>query len=254
MKFKLKNGLFAPPSIQGLLNKVIPSSLLLEWREGVLQGYGDSRNGKNWAERSNLWNPPLWVVIENEALEIEFLENRPSRNALNSPYYYVLPVFENYLEKVGLTSKSIINGEVITINAANIHSATLSFKEETPMNKLTDYMAQLNTKAAKTTATMATGRAANQMISSALARSFPWYARLMGKHKEVTQNPLARLGTAEAVAAAVKQFAPHNQKLKFVAEAMVEEAMVDVAINSEVFKGLIKQLEGLAETLPTVGE
>lgn len=119
------------------------------------------------------------------------------------------------------------------------------------MKNLTDYMAQLNTKAAKTTASMATGRAANQAISNALARSFPWYSRLMGKHKEVTQNPLARLGTAEAVAAAVKQFAPENRKLKYVAEAMVEEAMVDVAINSEIFKSLINQLESLADNLPT---
>jgi hypothetical protein len=116
-------------------------------------------------------------------------------------------------------------------------------------SKLLDRVLAGNKDAVQLSAKLSVGKAANRVISSRLAKAFPWYAKLFGQHKEVTNNPFVRVGTAEAIYAAVQHFQPDNTKLQYVAEAMLQEAMVDVATNSDALNGMIKELEALAGSL-----
>jgi len=127
-------------------------------------------------------------------------------------------------------------------------------KEQSSMKSLDkdflDRVLNQNHDAVKLAGKLSVGKTANQILTNKLAGTFPWYAKLFGKHREAMSNPFMRVGTAEAVLAAVEHFYPDNQKLKYVAEAMLQEAMVDVATNSNALKSVISELEALAGKLP----
>lgn len=101
-----------------------------------------------------------------------------------------------------------------------------------------------NKNAAKHTGRIAVGKTATDLLMDKVVKRLPFFARFF-KGKKVKNNELARLAVAEAALAAQMQFAPDNEKLATVAEAMVEEAMASVVIDSKIFKDIQKELENL---------
>lgn len=197
----------------------------------LLKGYREPKNGIPWDRRFESWKnsaspPELWLGLEEG---IFYFTTDPE--ACHDEHN-LLPVFPHYKFKSELFLQ----------------------KEQSSMKLLdknfVDRLLNQNKDAVKLSAKMSVGKAANQVLNNKLAGTFPWYAKLFGKHREAINNPFVRVGTAEAVMAAVEHFYPENEKLKYVAEAMLQEAMVDVVTNSSQFKGILNELEALAGHLP----
>lgn len=200
--------------------------------DDILEGYLSSKNGMLWQTRWDNWassksgNPPeYWLGMENGVIYVT------DSTDVSVNKYWLLPIFPHYKFDI-----SILKEEATTMKSLNKDFA--------------DKMLNQNQDAVKLAAKMSVGKTANQVLTGKLQKTFPWYAKLLGKHKEVANNPFVRLGTAEAVLAAVQHFYPENTKLKYVAEAMLQESMVDVATNSKALESVIGELEALAGQLP----
>ena len=268
--------LLKSPQLEELLKKVGKSLNLSVRTEAIyneapstsdvfVSGLGKAKHGASWKDRVEFWasgnsTPEYWFFIRRGTLHFVDIEDIGEEWIVKDAIKYtMLPIFPHYgfdVKKFLAKCKenpTIINGSDLanSFYAPNAKPFSISQGNKNMFDKLASRMTQVNQEAAKTTAQLSVGRAANQTLRSALAQTFPWYARLMGQHKQVVDNPFARLATAEMVAASVAQFQPDNKKLQYVADAMVTEAMSEVVLNSEMFKGVINQLEGLAKNLPS---
>ena len=121
--------------------------------------------------------------------------------------------------------------------------------EEMNTTRVINQMKQSNVDAATLTAKLAAGRAANTIVNEALANALPWYKKLLGG-KSALSTPLAKLAAAEAVLALAHTSQAHKH-LTYVGEAMVQDAMSQLLLESNQFKSVIKQLESL---VPSKGE
>ena len=101
-----------------------------------------------------------------------------------------------------------------------------------------------NIEAGKSAAVLVTGRTATNVVMDKLISRLPFLTRLF-KGNEVKNNELARLAAAQAVLALQLQFAPDNEKLGLVSDAMIKSTMADVALNSKALKDVAKTLENL---------
>lgn len=229
-----KNGLVEVPQDLGkALTYNIPRSLTLEVNrrgfahimEELYPNIGGSKNGKSWTDRHEVWlrNAPYFLYLIEGVFLI--VTQDVEKELYHEVEDYSIPLFKNYYTP-DLETQQMLK------------------------SKLVDKVISTNKDALQLAAKMSVGKAANQVITGKLAKAFPWYAKLFGRHKEVVNNPFMRIGTAEAIYAAVQHFQPDNQKLLYVAEAMVQEAMVDVATNSNALKSAISELEALVSHLP----
>jgi len=101
-----------------------------------------------------------------------------------------------------------------------------------------------NIEAGKSAAALVTGRTATNIVMDKLVARLPFLTRLF-KGNEVKNNELARLAAAQSALALQLQFAPDNEKLGLVTDAMVKSTMADVALNSKVLKDVASTLENL---------
>lgn len=104
-----------------------------------------------------------------------------------------------------------------------------------------------NKEAVQLAGKLSVGKAANAFLLDKAVSTFPWYARLFGKAK-LKENPLAKLATAQLANALAQHFAQGNKQVEYVADAMLQEAVVDLVTNSEQLNELIKQLGSFAGT------
>lgn len=122
-----------------------------------------------------------------------------------------------------------------------------TLKQETnQMQKLVNDMVTANKEALNVAAKLSVGKTANSTLLAALTNKLPWYAKLFGGKKDLMENPLARVASAQLAVALSKHFAPRNEKLAYVADAMLQESMVELITNGEQLQSLITQLESLA--------
>jgi hypothetical protein len=110
-------------------------------------------------------------------------------------------------------------------------------------NKTKDTMLESNKEAFQIAAKLTAGKSANQLFLSNIMANFPWYVKLFGKKKDITDNPFAKLATAEIASALVHQFAGDNEKLKYVSDAMIQDAMLDISYNSELLEKMLEDLD-----------
>ena len=219
-----------------------------DWSD-FFNGVDSLKNGKTWFERSKAWNPSFWMVLGDNGVLLT--KARPCNEQAAKHY---LPIFNTYA-KVRRAQDVLaeivfqLNQNATSIPNEKITKQTIQPQETNPMKDLFASMLNANKDAVKLAGKLSVGKAANEVINRKLSKSLPWYAKLFGQHKEVINNPLTKIATAQLVTAAAMHFAPGNEKIRYVADAMLQEAMVDVATNSEVLKGLISELEGLAGAL-----
>lgn len=107
-----------------------------------------------------------------------------------------------------------------------------------------DKLKDKNIEAGKAAAVLVTGRTATNIVMDKLVSRMPFLTRLF-KGNEVKNNELARLAAAQTALALQLQFAPDNEKLGQVTEAMVKSTMAETALNSKVLKDLGDKLESL---------
>lgn len=239
-----------PKELINLLFTKLPKSLSLtpaygtdrkhfsELEDLYSRGFNTVKNGKSWNHREIYWYKDtkyvlsmyvgvLFIAEVGAFYDTTFKERDELGHTLD-----MLPIFPNY----GVDVVSLLNNKT---------QETTEMKND--MKSIFNRQIDANKSAAKLSAKLSVGRTANQVLTSRLASMFPWYAKLFGKHKEMANNPFLRLGTSQAIYAAVQHFSPENEKLQFVAEAMLDEAMVDATYNSEQLKAIIAELEKVGE-------
>ena len=187
-------------------------------------GWGDSRDGYSWDNRA-----PRWYSGTTFGYYVPGTSFVPSIGSLG--LRQVIPMFPSYV-----------------IKALESMSTDHKIEQEEPkmMNNLkttTDKVLNKNKESARIATKLMAGKTANTFFLSKLLGNFPWYAKLWGKRNKVEENPLAKLIAAETAMTLVTHFAPDNGKLNYIAESMVDEALVDITYNSAMLENFILELD-----------
>jgi len=187
-------------------------------------GFGDSYNKTTWVDRESNWYRP-----DNDTISYSVCQKGFFPLADLSDEYERLPIFK--------------------CHAIRCAPKTKIKQKEIPMKSIkstTDKMLDTNKEAVKIAAKLTVGKTSNRFILGKILGKFPWYTKLFsGKKKDVTENPFAKLVAAQTASAVVAHFASDNDKLKYISDAMVQDAMVDLSYNSVMLEGLLTELEGM---------
>jgi hypothetical protein len=203
----------------------------------------DAENWQTIREYGEITKSHLWKYEPNGEQNSRYgcFRNIDQNSTLNLFYAQTVPLFEQFvkqaLDKVNATSDNSNNS-----NTEGNEKMTIKQKAANTANSLVN----LNVDAAKNAAFISMGTVANTLVAEKVAPHMPLIIRGQAK------KPTGRLLMANVFAAGVKQFAPENEKLALVADAMVNEAMLSV-FNGFDIEGLTKQLleatSGQLETL-----
>ena len=132
-------------------------------------------------------------------------------------------------------------------HATRLEGTNTITTKESPMKRTMNKMLDTNKEAAHIAAKLTAGKVSNNFVLGKLMGSFPWYTKLFAKKKDFSENPVAKLVTAQTAAAAIAHFAPDNAKLAYISEAMVQDALLDVTYNSELLENMVAELENIVK-------
>lgn len=200
----------------------IERSVIHEWKKRASIAPNWDARSRNWnTERTNCWLDQLGDGTYRAVTEI------PEDPLYRLPIFlpWALPLIPRKEEETTTTPK----------------------KEEEPtmikqkLTIVTNTVVSQHKEAAKLTAKLTVGRAANTFIMEKLVKLVPWY-----KRRAIKKNPMLKLLTAEIANLAAQ--ATNNSKLALVGDAMLQEAMVDGVVYSDVLSNLIKSLESAVDT------
>lgn len=202
------------------------------------KGWGASRGTTPWERRVRGWegSGTIWYDVNSR----EFRKS-------NGHVSYNIPIFPSMAAP--------ILGELQsdpTLDHENINSSQET-KEMSTIKNTTDKVIDTNKQAMQIATQLTTGKAANRFFIGKLLGKMPWYAKLFGKKKEIQNNAIAKFATAQLVNGLVTHFGSKSKKLQYVSEAMVQDAMVDITVNSKILETLLDELEE-SITLPDLSE
>lgn len=199
-------------------------------------GWGSKYLGYSWADRASKW----YHTCKGYDIVSDTIENRVSP----SRYTKTIPLFGNYAKRAHKAAE--LKRKCTTIAGDYVPTATSTKQEKKMNNKFkatAESVIETNKEAVNLAAKLGTGKTANQFFLSKLVSKLPWYAKFFSKKKDVTENPIAKLVSAETALTLVTHFAPDNKKLNYIADAMVQEALVDVTVNSQALEKIINELD-----------
>lgn len=248
----------------------------------IYEGWGESFGSSSWAVRWRAWfdkavaieqgkiaGAPIYFLTNNEVFKASELAIHINKNSVETLEYltdHAIPIFTSLLDKdhdtikllettnlcqeILLTSASTGKGASTERFISNAENKSNQSKEETnKMKQLFDKVVSQNKEAVALAGKLSVGKAGNAFLLSQVTGKFPWYARLFGAKAKVQDNPFAKLASAQVANALAVHFAPNNKKIAYVADAMLQEAMVDLITNSNQLQSLIEQLEGFAGSI-----
>lgn len=233
--------------------------LLTEFKHS--KGWGGDRGGSNWDRRSKAWamssfqhTPSGSWYPEGTAWYRQSIPIFFSMAIKCLPKNDLSRAVESY-EKSEPTAAALIgNGPT---NTGRIQTKTLNKSntpKESPMKTTLNTMLTSNKEAAHIAAKLSAGKVSNNFVLAKLMGAMPWYAKFFSKKKDLIENPIAKLVTAQTAAAAIAQFAPTNAKLKYLGDAMIQDAMLDVTYNSGLLEELVSELENLVSLPEGLGK
>jgi hypothetical protein len=201
--------------------------------------------GRNWESRASRWAQTKGVRWYNTRLN--YVQDECTR--VNP--HICIPLFPSLLSRCPhfkgfeeVTRTTYVNGVI-----KETHTTKNNTKEDSRMKNTVNNLMDKNKDAVAIAAKLSTGKTANSFFLNKLVGKFPWYAKVFSKKKDLATNPVAKMVAAQTAMALVTHFASDNKKLNYVAEGMVQEALVDVTVNSKVLESMIKELENLV-TIP----
>jgi hypothetical protein len=201
--------------------------------------------GRNWESRASRWAQTSGVRWYNTRLNYVQLGNKPV------DYQICIPLFPSLLSRCShfngfgnVTTTTYVNG-----TTKETHTTKSNTKEDSTMKNTLNKLVDKNKDAVAIAAKLSTGKTANSFFLNKLVGKFPWYAKVFSRKNDLATNPVAKMVAAQTAMTLVTHFASDNKKLNYVAEGMVQEALVDVTVNSKVLESMIKELENLV-TIP----
>ena len=115
-------------------------------------------------------------------------------------------------------------------------------QESNKMKSLFDKVVNTNKDAAVMAAQLTAGKTANDFIQSKMYASLPWYARLFAKKKDAKNNGLAKLAVANAAVGLAQHFGKDDPRLRYISEAMLQDAMVAITRDSDMVEKFISEI------------
>lgn len=199
-------------------------------------------------------SPDLLVYLKsltNKGLLIRLPTNENNKVWPETPDHGVIAreygrIEDLHLEELASQANWVANNKSVTSGSYFTAPQNTTKQETNTMQKLVNDMVTANKEALNVAAKLSVGKTANSTLLAALTSKLPWYAKLFGGKKDLMENPLARVASAQLAVALSKHFAPRNEKLAYVADAMLQESMVELITNGEQLQSLITQLEALA--------
>lgn len=188
------------------------------------KGYGEPRGNSSWVARLASWG---------NSKDVKFICFNESTNAIYlvdylkhaKQFQHILPIFHSY-------------GDIT--KAVNTEKLVQETKQEKPkMKSLFENVLETNKSSAVLAAKLTAGKTANDFIESKLQSSLPWYAKFFNRGKK---TPFAKLVTANIAVALAQHFGNSDARLKFISEAMLEDAMVSMTRDSEMLENFISEL------------
>lgn len=237
-------------------------------------GWGNPKQGYSWKERVDYWDRAETLWLNDSAsnlIEIrdkrhwasdyipafprwleEAISKAESTKKVSTDKYYTLKkLIED--EQVKRDNKKIENDKKVQgildqLNNSSIQTGRIPSKiKETKMKRVLNEVLQTNKEAFEIGTKLTAGKTANSFFLNKLFGHFPWYAKLFGNKKTLVNNPLAKLATANLAKVLAENFAAGNDKLEYVADAMVQDAMVDLTRDSAIVDKLIQELESIVD-------
>ena len=193
------------------------------------KGWGESTQVSQmpWAARVNNWK------ASNDVDFYSVYADKLVSDGATHDYHSCIPLFPNLVRKCSVRAAQASNNQ----------------KQDTPMKDTMNKVLDTNKQAVQIAAKLATGKTANSFFLNKLLGKFPWYAKVFSKKNDMVNNPIAKIVAAQTALTLVTHFAPNNKKLNYITEGMVQEALVDVTVNSAALEKMIGELENLV-TLP----
>lgn len=236
--------------------------LLDEFRTS--KGWGGERSGSNWHRRCQAWSMSalqhtqsgVWLAAGSTwkagsiPIFLSKAVNCVTKSATDTEGYNYKKLVENSLPTAAaMTGQATTSGRIQTktTNKSNTPKGS-------PMKNTLNKMLETNKEAAHIAAKLSAGKVSNNFVLGKLMSAMPWYTKLFSKKRDLVENPMAKLVTAQTAAAAIAQFAPTNKKLEYLADAMVQDAMLDVTYNSGLLEDLVKELENLVKLPDSLGK
>lgn len=225
------------------------------------QGWGADKYGKDWNQRAKNWVGSHGCVFWDTDHDAFFV-----LNTYETTYRNDIPIFSNYAE-LALREMPTYNykernsrkyddkadaAAYFVSNSQGQSFKTTGNKEVKTLKNTANKMLDKNKDAAALAGKITVGKTANRFFLSKLAGKLPWYSKLFGGKKKVEENALAKLVTAQAAAALATHFS-NSDKLEYITDAMVQEAMIDITANSQMLENLVKELESAVD-LPSFGK
>lgn len=252
-----------------------------------VEGWGQARGSKNWPERAKMWyigrtketlgltwlsvygkfalttvtpqtdlynTIPVYLSSLDLSQEVEYegRNERPLSDAIKasnlcqeislpssedtSSYFVRTKERQGERSPYYINTNSLTESTIMTTKAITIPSAFTAAVEQ-------------NKEALQLAAKLSVGKTANAFLVDALTSKLPWYAKLFGQKQALKDNPLTKVATAQLANLLAQHFAQGNTKVTYVAEAMLQEAMVDLITNADVVNDLITKLGSFAGDL-----
>ena len=242
----------------------------------MYQGWGASRHGHSWVDRTISWTDSTKYLVLDPTESLWCLYSKKEYIKLISSLSGIvredtaksaIPIFSNLIEKTAVSAsysewvlknkfidveKRQNTGHTVTNNAVYIahygsESSKLQINTKTQEKEMSlfDKLKDANVEAAKLAGTLTVGKAANDLLANALVAKLPWYSRLFSG-TALRESSLTKLATANLTMVLAAHFGKGNEKLDFVANAMLQDAMVELVRDSDQLKGLLDQLANLA--------
>jgi len=184
----------------------------------------------SWRSRENNWYRTTKVLYDVDVGS--FIDLSPNVRHDN---HRNIPIFTNYADRA-LASVEQTQTQTQTQDNPEMKAAM-----KDTMNTLVD----TNKSAIEMAAKLSVGKTANTFFVNKLIGKLPWFAKLFGKKKELASNTVTKMVAAQTALTLVTHFAPDNKKLTYIAEGMVQEAVVDMSVNSDMLSDMITELESL---------
>lgn len=231
------------------LDKSLGQNMLaLSYAEGYYSGRGQSP----WADRASTWAKSkdcVFLVMEiNEfgsTSKVEQVVDTIDKQDIvyQIDEYIILPYWSSQgkldlreLDKVPVPMAKAAQA------AAIIKQNTQQQQESNKMKSLFDKVVNTNKDAAVMAAQLTAGKTANDFIQSKMYASLPWYARLFAKKKDAKNNGLAKLAVANAAVGLAQHFGKDDPRLRYISEAMLQDAMVAITRDSDMVEKFISEI------------
>ena len=243
------------------------------------QGYYERRGKSPWTKRASTWAKSkdcIFLVMEVDEFgtcskveqvvdpadkqdiihQIEdFLIWYDSTGIRETAEYIILPYWASHgeidlreLDKVPVPMAKAAQLTAAQLTAAVIKQDTqpkiqqIKQQESNKMKSLFDKVVNTNKDAAVMAAQLTAGKTANDFIQSKMYASLPWYARLFAKKKDAKNNGLAKLAVANAAVGLAQHFGKDDPRLRYISEAMLQDAMVSITRDSDMVEKFISEI------------